>query len=80
MNEVFMRAAFGQSSFLLRVSVQTSGGFPLDLSAHILLYTVGDKHLSKPPAQYSIFDKAELENRVVRVASVCIRPGAGKRV
>jgi hypothetical protein len=70
MNEVFMRAAFGQSSVLLSQPKR-----PLDLSAHILSHTVGEKHLSKPPAQYSIFDKAELENRVVRVASVCIRCG-----
>jgi hypothetical protein len=35
------------------------------------LHTVGEKHLPKPPVPvpYSIFDKAELENRAVGVAS-----------
>jgi len=28
--------------------------------------TAGEKHRPQPPAPYSTFDKAELENRVVR--------------
>jgi hypothetical protein len=61
MNEVFTHAAFGQ--FGLRPSSRSSSpGFHI----HAFFITVvGDKQPPKPSTPYSIFDKAELENRVV---------------
>jgi hypothetical protein len=58
MNEIFTRAAFGQLTFT-QISLPSSVFIPL--------HCLGDKHSTKPPAPYSIFDKGELENRVVRV-------------
>ena len=71
MNEVFTHAAFGQLPVSFKVSEFAAAA--LRPSHSRVVHTVGEKHRPKPPAPYSIFDKTELENRVVRRRVVGMR-------
>jgi hypothetical protein len=60
MNEVFTYAAFGQLFSLISER-------PCWAACSLVCTVTGNKQPPKPSAPYSIFDKAELENRAVRV-------------
>ena len=64
MNEVFTHAAFGEFVILLNKALLEAP--PSGLRVYLHIYAaVGDKQSPQPSAPYSIFDKAELESRVV---------------
>ena len=64
MNEVFTHAAFGQ--FVILLNKALLGAPPPGLRVYLHICTaVGDRQSPKPSAPYSIFEKAELESRVV---------------